>query len=266
MDLEDSWKLGLPALVPFGALEWHGPHLPLGLDGILAEAFVHRLAAQTGGVILPTTWLSATTLPHKDSLQVPAAAFAASVEGLVEGLFISGARSIALVTGHYAQAQQWILYECAVAAMTRNPDLRVFASTPLEVLEEPALLDHAGRWEAAQLLAVRPDLVDVSHLPNAVTPAQHAVLGEHPATATAPAGEAVLRRALEAWSTWLDVATRQSLFATYEERLEALRGYRDRYFRDSWEQAILAWWADRALERDEFRREVPEEGRLASDS
>ena len=35
------------ALVPIGSLEWHGPHLPLGLDGIKADALLHLTGGKT---------------------------------------------------------------------------------------------------------------------------------------------------------------------------------------------------------------------------
>jgi len=59
---------GSLAIYPWGALEWHSYHLPLGQDGIVAEDFSERLAERTGSVLLPTKWLPFTTLPHRCSL------------------------------------------------------------------------------------------------------------------------------------------------------------------------------------------------------
>lgn len=41
------------ALLPVGATEIHGPHLPAGTDSILAERLCERLAKRTGGIVLP---------------------------------------------------------------------------------------------------------------------------------------------------------------------------------------------------------------------
>lgn len=42
------------AFVPLGALEWHGPQNPLGLDGLKAHAIACRAAASlNGGAVLP---------------------------------------------------------------------------------------------------------------------------------------------------------------------------------------------------------------------
>ena len=44
---------GLIALLPVGALEQHGPHLPLDTDTVLATGVARRIAAETGGWLLP---------------------------------------------------------------------------------------------------------------------------------------------------------------------------------------------------------------------
>ena len=36
------------AYLPWGALEWHGPHLPLGTENYIAEAFAERIAKRVG--------------------------------------------------------------------------------------------------------------------------------------------------------------------------------------------------------------------------
>jgi creatinine amidohydrolase len=42
------------AYLPIGPLEWHGPHLPFGMDPLNAEAISLRVAEKVGGVVLPT--------------------------------------------------------------------------------------------------------------------------------------------------------------------------------------------------------------------
>jgi len=41
-------------IVPVGTCEQHGPHLPLGCDTLIAEAFADRVSALTGVVVAPT--------------------------------------------------------------------------------------------------------------------------------------------------------------------------------------------------------------------
>jgi creatinine amidohydrolase len=44
------------AWLPIGTLEWHGRHLPLGVDGIQAEGLCLRGAREIGGVLFPTSY------------------------------------------------------------------------------------------------------------------------------------------------------------------------------------------------------------------
>ena len=41
-------------ILPVGATEQHGPHLPLCVDAVLAEQFACRLAQAVSGVVAPT--------------------------------------------------------------------------------------------------------------------------------------------------------------------------------------------------------------------
>ncbi len=43
--------------LPVGPLEWHGPHLPLGVDPLRAEAAALYLARRLGGLVLPTLFI-----------------------------------------------------------------------------------------------------------------------------------------------------------------------------------------------------------------
>jgi creatinine amidohydrolase len=237
------------AVVPWGALEWHGPHLPLGLDGLVAETFAERVAAAMDGVVFPTYWVPITTLPHRYSLQHKTETVQALWRELLAGLRGVGFQVVALISGHYAQGHELELYAAAQQAMRADDRLRVLAAAPLELLGDEALLDHAGRWETAQLLASHPELVQLERFPGMLGPAQVAVLGEDPRLATRVEGEAVLARAAETWSTWLTRALTDEdpawLNAFYARRAAAYAGYKERYYTGDWETALLHWWNDK---------------------
>lgn len=237
------------AILPWGAIEWHGPHLPYGLDGLVAEAFCERLATDTGAVMLPTTYLPITSLPHPHSISIRTEIVRGAWEDLFQGLGSAGFRVVCLVSGHYAQGHELVLTEVAEAASQGGGPL-VLAGSPLALMGEPSLLDHAGRWETSQLLAIRPELVKLDALPRGrlPPPSQAAVLGEDPRKASAEQGQAIIRRALEAWSGWIDRLIRgdnhEALFELYAERRAGYQDYLDQYFAGSWDDAIQAWWQE----------------------
>lgn len=245
-ELETRWETKPLAIIAWGALEWHGPHLPLGLDGIVAEHFAEKLAEKTEGVLLPACWMPITTLPHPTSLQISTEALRMILDELLEGLYSSGARTVCVVSGHYAQGHEIELYEAALRAMENHKGYQVLASTPLEVLEDDALLDHAARWETAQLQAIRPDLVHLDALPAELKARRCAVLGEDPRKATPEQGAEIMEKALSVWSKWLanlmDSNDKASLTEFYTRRKKAYAPYVRTYFMKSWEQALRDWW------------------------
>ena len=45
------------AYLPLGTLEWHGPHLPLGADGIQSKGLFKIMAEEVGGIVLPSLFV-----------------------------------------------------------------------------------------------------------------------------------------------------------------------------------------------------------------
>jgi creatinine amidohydrolase len=245
-ELDEAWSKKPLAIIAWGALEWHGPHLPLGLDGIVAEAFAEKLAEANNGVLLPACWMPITTLPHPHSLQIRTEAMRLLLDDLLEGLYGSGARMVCIVSGHYAQGHEIELYEAALRAMESHSGYQVLAATPLEVLGDDSLLDHAARWETAQLQSLRPELVKLEALPAELHKKRHAVLGEHPSKASAEEGKQVMDGALAVWTEWISellVSTDTSfLHDFYTRRKQAYAPYVRTYYMRSWEQALRDWW------------------------
>ena len=56
LDKEDTW-----VIVPIGTLEWHGSHLPLGTDAILARCLCEILSKKIKSVVLPTLYFGTCT-------------------------------------------------------------------------------------------------------------------------------------------------------------------------------------------------------------
>ena len=52
-EIIEEKKLLPLVFLPVGPLEWHGPHLPLGTDPLIAYEISLRIARDIGGVVLP---------------------------------------------------------------------------------------------------------------------------------------------------------------------------------------------------------------------
>jgi creatinine amidohydrolase len=245
------------AYVPWGALEWHSVHLPLGLDGLLAESIAERAVAQTGGVVLPAMYLPITALPHRFSISFKASTVRAVLDDLLAELARVGFRVVVLLSGHYAQGHELVLMDAAEAAMEQHR-LQVLATPPMALVSGD-YLDHAGRWETAQLLATHPKLVDQRSLQQALAthPAGHVadlgILGELPTAATAGSGEVAIEQAVDAIKSWvrrlLTTSDTHALHEFYGQRRNEYAAFVAQYFNGSYEDAAAAWWSDR-VKRD----------------
>jgi creatinine amidohydrolase len=246
-ELEAIRTAAAVAYVPWGALEWHGPHLPLGLDGITAEAFAERCVQRTGGVLLPTTWWPITALPHRSSLSIESSVVRRLWDEIFAALARGGWQVVVLVSGHYAQGHELVLMQAAEEAMSRHK-LLVLALPPLAMVDEE-MLDHAALWETSQLLALRPDLVHLEALlPGPLRPASTAVLGQDPRSASASLGERALGLGVERVTTavaeLLANGDSAPLYAFYDRRRALYRSYMEKYYRGSLEEAIETWWKE----------------------
>lgn len=166
--LEGRWV----AILPTGAVEAHGPHLPLDTDGIIARAMAREAAerlAQGGveAVILPT--LSYASAPFAQAfpgtVSVNPMAITAVVLDAARAMGGHGARALALANAHLDPMHLGCLHHAVEEAAGQGlapiafPDLtrKPWALRMSDEFRSGAA--HAGRYETSVVLAERPDLV-----------------------------------------------------------------------------------------------------------
>lgn len=162
------------AILPLGAVEAHGPHLPLGTDIVIAEAMAQagatRLSARGFEVVLLPT-LPVAPAPFAagfaGTIDTAAAATSALIEGIVTSLSRHGVRATVIANAHHDPAHVAAI-RAAVARFADNapavaifPDLtrRRWASRLTAEFQSGAC--HAGRYETSVLLAATPEAVRV---------------------------------------------------------------------------------------------------------
>lgn len=163
-DQIDAAKARRPAIyVPFGALEWHGYHNPVGLDALKAHEQLVGLALQTGGVVYPPIYFGAggghTEWPH--SYMVNAQAMAQLVTELLHGFARDGYTHAILISGHYPNRSQYL--DAGVAAYQQaGGTMQVLA---LVENQAPGVEgDHAAKYETSSMLYLEPALVNLTAL------------------------------------------------------------------------------------------------------
>ncbi|MCR9219031.1 MAG: creatininase family protein [Alphaproteobacteria bacterium] len=158
------------ALLPVGAVEQHGPHLPLGTDSLILDAALDRLAdAPPEGVRLlrlPTQAIG-DSLEHRDflgTLTQRAETLIAAWTEIGRDVAAAGVRKIALINSHGGQPQivdvvaQRLRAEAGMLAARINL-YRFGAPEGLFTADELAFGYHGGEVETSLMLAIAPDLV-----------------------------------------------------------------------------------------------------------
>src|SRR5690242_19732297 len=101
---------GIIAVLPLAATEQHGPHLPLGTDTLIAEAYLARvrelLPAALRVLILPVQPIGISTehIAFPGTLTLPADVALKNWTAIGEGVARAGIRKLVIVTSHGGNA------------------------------------------------------------------------------------------------------------------------------------------------------------------
>ena len=157
------------AYLPLGSLEFHGPHLPIGLDALTAYGVCLAAAECTGGVVLPAMH-QAVGGEHTRYPWTLMSRSAEPIEVLLTETLARldelGIRRVVLLSGHFASEQQDLVARVVDAWNATGAALVAVGRTLGQAPNPPVAPDHAGRFESLLLQALTPELVDVSRLPD----------------------------------------------------------------------------------------------------
>lgn len=173
-EVRDALKAGksVVAILPCGATEAHGPHLPLNTDVIISECMAaYALSA------LDARGYAATVLPplayapagyaeaFAGTITVSAASAKALIIDIARSLKAQGFACLAFANSHFDPANVAMLRESAdeiraVGLPVAFPDFtrRKLAQTMTSEFQSGAC--HAGQFETSLVMAARPELVD----------------------------------------------------------------------------------------------------------
>ena len=171
-EVRDLDRARTVAVLPVGALEAHGPHLPLGTDVVIARAMACAGAARLearglGVVLLPALPFTAAPFgaAFAGTLSLGAPVVTALILDLARELSRHGFAALAIANAHLDPAHLGALTESAARARAEGllpvvcPEVsrKPWAERLTEEFRSGAC--HAGRYEGSIVLAERPELV-----------------------------------------------------------------------------------------------------------
>lgn len=151
--------------VPFGLIEWHGRHLPLGNDALKAHGILVKCAEQHGGVVYPPVYFPhAMHNPEGGLIEEDRGWKLAMLTALFGQLKRTGFRVIIGVSGHNIQTQIDLINEALkpVTADGTVAGLGLWEMSLSRCAESDS--DHAAKWETSNMMFFYPAFVDLAQL------------------------------------------------------------------------------------------------------
>lgn len=154
-------------IIPVGATEQHGPHLPTSTDALIAGAVADGAATAAAGrsvrplIVTPTIAWGASDhhLPYGGTLSLSPETLLAVICDLLRSIAAQGGRRVVLLNGHGGNIG--VCHAAAAAGSTRF-DLAVAHLDYWRLADtdsEPPVPGHAGEFETSMVMALRPELV-----------------------------------------------------------------------------------------------------------
>ncbi|MEL7085675.1 MAG: creatininase family protein [Cyanobacteria bacterium J06597_1] len=165
-------KADTVVIQPIGAIEQHGPHLPLVVDSAISAAVIGRALSQLNDSIpafaLPPLYYGKSNehWHFPGTITLSATTLLNTILEMAESIYRCGFRKLALVNGHGGQPQ--VLEIAARDIHQTHSDMMVFPlfvwnvpNCAAELLTEKELTlgIHAGDAETSLMLAIAPEQV-----------------------------------------------------------------------------------------------------------
>jgi creatinine amidohydrolase len=178
-EFAQAMKEGRWLLLPFGSVEQHGLHLPLGTDHFYAEYVCLAVAERVNGLVAPgfPYGVCRTMRNFPGTVSLSPETFTPLLREILAEYVRHGARKLVLLAGHAEDAQEGAMREAPLSVVNADPALRILVIGPyafLEPIRQRAGLvgvdGHAGSIETSEMLVIAEDRVHLNRMPKVTRP------------------------------------------------------------------------------------------------
>ncbi len=235
-EIAQAAAAGSPVVIPIGATEQHGPHLPVSTDWVIPAEILRLVSAVRPIVAGPSLNFGYRSRPASGggqnfpgTLSLRATTFMAVIEDVLSELIRTGFRNIVLYNWHFENAN--FVYEPAFLVSDKHRDVKIIviesAIPDLSAEDAAALwpegfpglaLEHAALIETAIWMHHRPEAVRTERMKDdaplrhppydvlPIDPSMTTVSGSlaSPLAATAEKGELLMHRLVDHLVSILD--------------------------------------------------------------
>ena len=166
-------------ILPVGSTEQHGPHLPLGVDSIIATQFSLSLAQKINAVVAPTVSYGYKSLPASGggpmfpgTIDLNGSTLTSLVYDLLKEFVADGWKKILIFSAHY-ENEAFLSEACDLLLRNQKEEFpkvlicnwwdNLSADTMSKVFDEVKFpgwaLEHAAITETSLMMHFKPELV-----------------------------------------------------------------------------------------------------------
>lgn len=176
-EIAEAAAEGVPVVIPIGATEQHGHHLPVCTDWVLPEQILLQAARERRFVVGPFLPFGYRSRPGSGggqhfpgTLSLRATTLIAVIEDVLSELIRGGFRNIVLYNWHFENSN--FIYEPAFLVSERHPDVKIVVIEDVNPEYTPQrrdllwpdafpglALEHAAVIETSLWLHLQPELV-----------------------------------------------------------------------------------------------------------
>lgn len=158
--------------IPLGAIEYHGLHLPIGLDSLTSHGLCLRVAQEIGGMVMPPLYYGMTgSIGHHPwtILVESETEFNALLRTTLRRLQDFGVDQAVIFTGHFGRRQLAALDLLEQQWKDENHTMGLRCLSINRCAEAKLTGDHGAIFETSVLAQLHPELVQLDRLPSQET-------------------------------------------------------------------------------------------------